>query len=106
MNLVVISAEQLSELIAQSIRQELSMQARTTALSNKPFNLNEAAVYLGLPPSTIYQLTAKREIPHKKLGKRLVFLQKELDDWILSKQKKTRQDIENEGLAIKKGGVR
>jgi excisionase family DNA binding protein len=103
-SIVVISTEQLSELIAQSIRQELSSTARPTAPSNKPLNVEEAANYLGLPKQTLYQLTSVREIPHKKLGKRLVFITSELDEWVASKQKKTRKQIENEGLPTKKGG--
>ena len=103
-NIVVISTEQLSELIAQSIRSELSSHSRSPSPSNKPLTIDEAAAYLQLPKQTLYHLTSVREIPHKKLGKRLVFLASELDEWVESKRKKTRSEIENEGLPTKKGG--
>jgi excisionase family DNA binding protein len=104
MQIAVISTTELSELIANSVRTALGETARSTASSNKPLNVQEAANYLGLPKQTLYQLTSVREIPHKKLGKRLVFITAELDEWVASKQKKTRKQVENEGFVNTKGG--
>ena len=103
MQIAVISTTELSELIASSVRQALG-ESRPQISNNKPLTIDEAAAYLQLPKQTLYHLTSVREIPHKKLGKRLVFLAAELDLWVESKRKKTRQEIENEGLPTKKGG--
>ena len=103
MQIAVISTTELSELIASSVRQALG-ESRPQISNNKPLTIDEAAAYLQLPKQTLYHLTSVREIPHKKLGKRLVFLAAELDLWVESKRKKTRSEIESEGLPTKKGG--
>ena len=42
-----------------------------------------AAAWLGLKPGTIYSMVSRREIPHVRLGKRLVrFSRAELDAWL------------------------
>ena len=51
-------------------------------------SVTEAANYLRLPVNTLYGLTSKRLIPFYKPGKRIVFDQEELDQWLnASKQK-------------------
>ncbi len=41
-----------------------------------------AAEYLGLSTSTIYTKVSKREIPFRKRGKKLYFLEEELENFI------------------------
>ncbi len=96
MNVVVISSDELANLIQQSVRKELANHSPSASFDDKkPLSIDEAAQYLGIPKATIYQFTRQREIPHQKLGKRLVFLTPELDEWVASKKLRTRQEIEN-----------
>ena len=46
----------------------------------KLMNINEAAEFLRIPVNTIYQKV--NEIPHNKVGKRLVFTDRGLMRWI------------------------
>ena len=48
----------------------------------RPLTVEEAAEYLSIPKSSLYQLTSKKKIPFSKRGKRLFFFQNELDNWI------------------------
>lgn len=41
-----------------------------------------AAVYLGRTPGAVYELVAKRQIPFRRHGRRLVFDVVALDAWI------------------------
>lgn len=50
------------------------------AISNF-LDLNEAAQFLKLKPSTLYAWVHQRKIPFRKHGSRLVFSRDELVDW-------------------------
>ena len=47
-----------------------------------PLNIKEAANYLNLNKSTLYNKVNKREIPFMKRGKRIYFLKSELKKYI------------------------
>ncbi|WP_428657672.1 helix-turn-helix domain-containing protein [Runella sp.] len=84
MQIIVISPLELAEIIKVNVREALAEQNRPSASTSKPLSIDEAAKYLGIPKNTLYQLTSTREIPHQKLGKGLVFLAQQLDEWIIS----------------------
>jgi excisionase family DNA binding protein len=48
----------------------------------RPLTVQEAADYLSIPKSSLYQLTSKKQVPFFKQGKKLFFYQDELDKWI------------------------
>lgn len=50
--------------------------------SNDPISLEEAAEFLNLKKSTIYQMTSKKSIPFSKKGKHLYFFKSDLLDWL------------------------
>ncbi|WP_428656008.1 helix-turn-helix domain-containing protein [Runella sp.] len=106
MQIIVISPLELAEIIRVNVREALAEQARPSVSTSKPLSIDEAAKYLGIPKNTLYQLTSTREIPHQKPGKRLVFLAHQLDEWIISKKKKTRQEIEAEATMYPMKGSR
>ena len=95
-----ITAEELQELIKESIHDEI--QSFLKGLNQKTIperlSLIEAAQYLGVSKSYMYKMTHTRAIPFNKLGKRVIFYTKELDDWIkqTSFRIKTREEIERE----------
>src|SRR6478736_9706021 len=64
--------------------------------SDDLMNVKTIAEYLSLAPSTIYQLTSTREIPHIKKGKRLYFKMGEINKWLAESKRKTRAEIEVE----------
>ena len=48
----------------------------------RPLTVEEAAEYLSIPKSSLYQLTSKKKIPFFKRGKHLFFYQDLLDNWV------------------------
>ena len=55
-----------------------------------PMTFNEACEYLNYKRSYLYKLCSFDSIPHhKKNGKELFFLFKEVDEWMLNSPKKT-----------------
>ena len=61
-------------------------------------DLKTVAKYLGMSHSAIYKYTSLREIPHIKVGKKLYFRKKEVDEWMGTKKVSTIKEIED--LAI------
>jgi len=47
-------------------------------------DMKQASIYLRIPLHTLYKWTASgyRNIPSKKLGKKIIFVREELDEWI------------------------
>lgn len=68
--------------------------------SNKTvLTVDEAAYYTGLSHSYLYKLTARGEIPFSKPRGKLIYFSKEkLDQWLLSNNQKSNQEIKNEAL--------
>ena len=52
-------------------------------------NAREAAELLGISDTTIYRLTAKRQIPFCKIGGRNVFRPAELERWVKDHEQST-----------------
>jgi excisionase family DNA binding protein len=73
--------------------------------SSKMLDINEAAKMLKLSVSRLHTLTSKKEIPHYKNGRKLVFDADELDAYRKRNKIKTNEEIEiaaNTYLAISK----
>jgi excisionase family DNA binding protein len=62
-------------------------------MTNEIFDAEKASDYLSLKKSTLYKLTAQREIPHYKNGKKLYFKRVELDEWITTNRVATKEEI-------------
>jgi len=81
--------ELLRPLVKQAINEavtELAEQVKPRP--PKPFNVDEACQYLGVPKGTLYQLTSKKRIPFHKRGRKLFFYQDQLDSWIRREDEK------------------
>ena len=52
----------------------------------------EAANYLRIPKSPLYKGTSRGEIPHRKVGRRLLFTQAELDEYLLGKRVMSQEE--------------
>jgi excisionase family DNA binding protein len=49
-------------------------------------NITEAAQYLGLKVYTVRKLTRDKDIPHRFLAGKYLYLKAELDEWLKRKQ--------------------
>ncbi|WP_226897345.1 helix-turn-helix domain-containing protein [Priestia megaterium] len=64
-------------------------------------SVKEAALYMGVSKDTIYELTRKKNIPHLRLGRRILFRKNALDIWMREMEKsslKVEKDIANSYL--------
>ena len=104
--IIVVTPNELAVLIDISVRKALGEQSsKLSYIDDKPLSIDEAATFLQMPKSSIYQLTSTRQIPFSKVGKPLYFFKKDLLEWLESGKKKTQKEIEAEGFS-KKGGAK
>lgn len=74
--------------IVERLAKELSVYQKSV------LNSREAACYLGLSLSRLYKLTASKQIPHFKPGKKNVFFDRaELDAWRLQNRIATGEEL-------------
>lgn len=87
----------LRSVIQTAVRDELQLALgdyRTPV--DEWLNLEQLRDYLPSKPSapTVYRWVSERTIPHHKKGKHLSFRKSEIDAWITTGRKATRQEIE------------
>ena len=106
--LVLMTPDELENLIHYSVRKALSEQPTKSSFSDdKPLTIDEASAFLNIPKATLYGYTSTRKIPFHKMGKKILFFKAELLAWIEEGKKKTKKQIEAEGfLSLQKGGMR
>lgn len=81
------------------ILEQLDRIENLVRTSKSVLSLEEASDYTGISKSYLYKLTARGEIPFSKpRGKRIYFSREKLDDWLLSNQSKSREEIKSEAL--------
>lgn len=93
-------------LLAQQLYQQDLNEERIKALENiflcqkEIFNLDEAAMYIGVSKSNLYKMTASRKIPHyKPAGRYIYFERSELDKWIREGAVKTEEQLSDQANA-------
>ena len=62
--------------------------------SEKPISAQEIARYLDCSLQHIYWMTSNKRIPHFKVGKRLMFLKSEINQWIKENRQTSQKDID------------
>lgn len=98
----IAEKEELQELIKESIHEEI--EAFLKGLNQKTIperlSLPEAAQYVGVSKSTMYQYTHVRKIPYYKFGRSIFFYTKEIDDCLKenSIRHKSHNEIEREAI--------
>lgn len=84
-----VLVEMLRPLVQEAVSEAvIELAEKVKPRSPKPFNVQEASDYLGIPMSSLYQLTSKKLIPFHKRGRKLFFYQDELDAWIRREDEK------------------
>lgn len=78
-----------------------ALSSRT--MNDKPADeiggLDLAVEITGLARRTIYKLTHRREIPHRRVGGRLYFRRSELEQWIDAGRRRTVAEVAVERMA-------
>lgn len=63
----------------------------------KKLTLDETAEFLRRSPKTLYTWTSEKRIPHLKVGGRLLFDEKELEEWLMQFEVVPRDGRERRG---------
>lgn len=84
----------------ETLEQLLKSQQNTSAPSDRPMSITEAAKFLNLSVPTLYGFVSKRTIPFSKVGKRLYFSEAELTSWIKSGRKQTCIEIASQPAIV------
>ena len=99
MNVIILSKEELSEIVTNSVRAALKSEKPTANIPpSQPeiLTIEQTSKLLNLAKPTIYTLTSKCKIPHFKKGKKLYFKRSELMEWIEGGKQKTISDERKE----------
>jgi excisionase family DNA binding protein len=65
----------------------MSAEIRTSSINDSWQGIQWLANYLGYSRWTIYQLAAKKKIPHRKMPGKLLFKKSEIDRWLDKKDR-------------------
>lgn len=84
-------------LLLQLQRIEELMNSHVLA-TKEILTVKEAAQFLDLKPAYLYQLTAKRLIPHLKPGRKLYFDRSELIAWVKQNRQATIDELFNSSI--------
>ncbi|WP_060678693.1 helix-turn-helix domain-containing protein [Virgibacillus halodenitrificans] len=57
-------------------------------MENKPVCVKEMAAYLGIHKDTLYRMAKRKEIPHFKVGGKILFSPSTIQQWIQAKENK------------------
>jgi len=88
---------ELEALIEKSVKKVISQQTTGhTVTADRLMTIKEAAAFIKLSPTTVYNLVMKRQIPFMKNRQRLYFSEKQLRDWIEAGRVKTGEEIRQE----------
>lgn len=63
-------------------------------MDKKYMSVKEVSQYLGISIWTIYRLTSKKSITHRKIGAKILFNKEELDIWIDKFKVETKEDAD------------
>ena len=82
------------------LAERLERIERLLVISTKEaFNVEEAAMFLGLSESRVRHLVWEKEIPHYKRGTKVYLKKKELEEWMLRDRIPTTEEIEQEAYS-------
>jgi excisionase family DNA binding protein len=94
-----ISEQEFKEFLKGALKEILSEQLGAVKQQLPDIlNIKEAAEFLKLKISTLYEKTSRKQIPHLKKGNKLYFNLSELQNWIKQGKVKTRDEIESEAV--------
>ncbi len=97
--LTSLSEEEFKNFLQSAIKEILSQDLNKLKPSLPDIlNIGEAASFLKLKITTLYEKTSQKIIPHFKKGNKLYFYRDELDAWIKTGKVKTNSEIEGQAV--------
>jgi hypothetical protein len=100
MIIVQLDSEQLSALIQNAVCDAITASHRAEPPAKQPryISHSEASIFLGLAEQTLYQ---RKDVPCYRIGKKRLYLESDLWEFVSDHRKKTTQDIEREVQRLK-----
>lgn len=86
---------------AQSLLAQNKSQISTPSVSSKKImTLDELCAYIGAASQTVYGWVHQKKIPYHKhpTGRKLYFVQAEIDEWLTSNRRATSAEIEAQAI--------
>lgn len=80
----------IERLVTQEVRRVLGREHQTSSDSAEVMNANDVAAFLGVDRKTVYDYANRGAIPHRRLGKRMLFSRSALIQWLGSNRERTR----------------
>lgn len=86
--------------VISSIFERLERIEKFTILGAKSIiTIDEASMFTGLSKARLYALTAQREIPHYKNGRKLYFVRSEIEKWLTRYRVATNEEVQSNAVA-------
>ena len=93
--LTSFNEQEFKDFLKSSIKEVLKEELQNLKPNqSETFSIQEAADYLKLKITTLYEKTSRKLIPHFKKGNKLYFSRLELEDWIRNGKVQTQEEIE------------
>lgn len=94
-----LSVQEVRNMLRDEVRQALREFGHNPAKDNSEndlLNIQEVAQKLNLAVPSIYGLVHRRQIPYIKRGKKLIFENSQVEEWLKNGRQKTIYDSEKE----------
>lgn len=104
--LMVINIAILKAVVKETMLEVIQeINCRSANENDRMLNAKEAAAYLDIKLSTLYEKTSGKQIPHVKQGNKIFFCLEELKQWRSKGRVKTMDELRDEAAtyAIRSG---
>jgi len=103
--------EMLADFLAEKYFERMDERMRKIPELRRLITAKEASLYLSLSTDTIYRMAASKKLPYLKIGDRVLFDIKSLDQWVEKhlirdkewKRQELKPEIEKEKAGVKPG---
>lgn len=93
-----LSEQEFKEFLKGALREILGESLSAKSQLPEILNVQQAAGFLKLQVTTLYEKTSRKLIPHFKKGNKLYFHLSELQEWIKQGKVKTHEEISCEAI--------
>ena len=95
---VGIDRRELKIFLKEVIKEVLNEREAKSDTQQVILNVAEAADFLRIAITTLYEKTSGKSIPHFKRGRKLLFYKKDLEDWLQEGRVKTTKELQHEAF--------
>jgi len=93
--LTAMTEEEFKNFLKQAITEVMkNLTINDTDLSSDPLDVEQAAKFLKIQITTLYEKTCHKTIPHFKKGNKLYFHKSDLLEWVKQGKVSTKNDLE------------